>query len=288
MRYAVVTPARNEAENLGRLAQSLADQTAAPSRWIVVDTGSSDDTPAIARSLLADRAELRLVLAPESGRSERGAPIVRGFEAGVDALDEAVDVVVKVDADVSFGPDYFERLLAAFAADDSLGIASGNAEEFDGTAWRPRRNTGTSVWGAARAYRRECLEAVRPLERSMGWDGIDELKAHLRGWRTETLAELPFRHHRPEGVRDGATWRAWSARGRASHYMGYRAWYLAARAGHHARTEPTALAMIWGYTAAALMRRPTCSDPDVRAELRRTQSLRSLRGRRREALGAPR
>jgi len=36
------------------------------------------------------------------------------------------------------------------------------------------------------------------------------------------------------------------------------------------------------------MRRPTCSDPDVRAELRRAQSFRGLRARRREALGAPR
>jgi hypothetical protein len=122
----------------------------------------------------------------------------------------------------------------------------------------------------------------------MGWDGIDELKAQLRGWTTRTIPELPFKHHRPEGARDGSRWRAWSARGRAAHYMGYRAWYLVARALHHARSEWGALGMIWGYLAEAAARRPVCADAEVRSRLRSEQSLRNLRTRRREAVGAGR
>ena len=288
LRYAVVTPVRNEAGNLARLAQSLAEQTVLPVRWIVADTGSTDDTVDVVRSLAREFAYVRLVEAPGAGRSERGAPIVRGFHHGLTALDAKVDVVVKVDADVSFAPDHFARLLAAFAADESLGIASGSAQELEGGAWRARYNTGSSVWGAARAYRRACLDDVLPLEESMGWDGIDELKAQLRGWQTRTLVDLPFRHHRAEGARDGRRWRGWTARGRASHYMGYRSWYLLLRTLHHARTEPAALAMLWGYAAAAVRRRPVCPDPTVRARLRREQSIRNMRARRRDALGASR
>ena len=288
MRYAVVTPARNEAWNLARLAGSLAEQTVPPARWIVVDTGSTDKTEEVVRSLMREYDFTRLVVARDDEPSKRGAPIVRGFHHGLASLETTADVVVKVDADVSFEPDHFERLLAAFAADEALGIASGNAQELERGAWRARHNTGSSVWGAARAYRRACLDDVLPLEESMGWDGIDELKAQLRGWQTRTLVDLPFRHHRAEGARDGRRWKAWTARGRASHYMGYRSWYLLLRTVHHARTEPAALAMIWGYAAAAVRRRPVCPDPIVRAQLRREQSIRNLRARRRDALGASR
>ena len=33
----------------------------------------------------------------------------------------------------------------------------------------------------------------------MGWDGLDEIRVQLRGMRTRTFVDLPFRHHRPGG-----------------------------------------------------------------------------------------
>jgi poly-beta-1,6-N-acetyl-D-glucosamine synthase len=287
LQYAAVTPVLNEAENLQRLARCLVGQTVPPDRWLVVDTGSTDETVAIARSLAEEVPFIQVERARvDVAQSQRGAPIVRAFEHGLGLLEDDADIVVKLDADVSFEPDYFSRLLAAFEREPSLGIASGSAEEFDGTNWRLRLNTGASVWGAARAYRRDCLAQVRPLEQSMGWDGIDEAKAQLHGWSTRTLSDLRFRHHRLEGERDGRRWRAWAARGRASHYMGYRSWYLVLRALHHTRHEPAALALIWGYLAALIRRERVCSDAAVRSYLRRTQNIRHLRTRRREALQA--
>ncbi len=291
LEYALVSPVKNESEGLPRLAQSLADQTVTPSRWVVVDTGSTDDTLEVVRTLMDQHPWIDLVEAPQDTVSSSYADmgyhgiITRAFEFGVRHLDTVPDVVVKLDADVSFEPDHFERLLAEFASDEKLGIASGHCTELEAGEWTRRNNTGSSVWGAARAYRREILDYVLPLEPSMGWDGIDELKVHTRGWRTRTLPELPFRHHRPEGSRDGNRFTPWTARGRGSHYMGYRSWYLVLRALHHARREPRALAMIWGYGSARVGRAPVCSDADVRAALRNAQSIRGLRSRRRDALG---
>ncbi len=287
LRYAVVTPARDEAANLERLRDALARQVVPPLRWVIVDTGSGDRTPALAQDF-ARAADWICGGHVDAERHQRGRPIVEAFEAGLDAVPGEADVVVKLDADVSFADDYFERLLAAFNADETLGIASGSAFELEDGEWRQRYSTGDAVWGAARAYRRACLAEILPLERAMGWDGIDEIRAQLRGWRTTTLLDLPFHHHRREGERDGAPWRAWAARGRAAHYMGYRAWYLGLRALHHARHEPAALAMVWGYAAALTSRSAVCPDAEVRAHLRRTQRLRHLRSRRRQALGASR
>jgi poly-beta-1,6-N-acetyl-D-glucosamine synthase len=282
--YALVTPARDEYANLERLAGCLIDQVHRPTAWVIVDNGSTDATPELARELARAHPWVHLIEIP-SGRQERGGPIVRAFHAGVALLDRLPDVVVKLDADVSMEPDYFDRLMQAFAADPLLGIASGTCYERDGEGWREQHMTGSSVWGCARAYRAACLEQILPLEEQMGWDGIDVLKAEVRGWHSGTLVDLPFRHHRVEGARDGARRSAYAAQGRAAHYMGYRTWYLVARALNRSRAEPAALAMIGGFAAAALMRRPRCADPQVVAHLRSEQRLTLLPARIREAAG---
>ena len=282
--YAVVTPVRNEEENIERLAACLDRQTLAPALWIVVDNGSSDDTLAKARKLGETRAWLRTTALDGLGASVRGGPVTRAFHAGYAAIESMPDVVVKLDADVSFDDDFFARLVGAFD-DPRLGIASGTCYELEDGAWRQRHVTGSSVWGATRAYRTECLKTVMPLEERMGWDGIDELKARLRTWETRTLVDLPFRHHRAEGERDGSRWRAWSAGGRAAYYMGYRWWYLIARALFNVRTEFAALAMMTGYFQAAARREERCQDHEVVAFLRKQQTLSSLPRRFGEAAG---
>ena len=176
---------------------------------------------------------------PGTDRPVRGGAVVRAVHFGLERLSEPTEIVVNLNADISFEPDYFARLLGAFAADPKLGMASGSCyEEVDGE-WRQRHVTGTTVWGAARAYRRACLDDVLPLEERMAWDGIDEMKAHAAGWHTMTLTNLPFRHHREEGERDGTP--PCPHRSGPSHFVhiGYRPWYLLLRSLHHAVREPS-------------------------------------------------
>ena len=283
--YAIITPARNEADMLPQLADALRRQTQLPVRWVIVENGSSDQTVDVAERIVAESDWARLVVLREAGQRERGAPIVRALHAGLDALDVEPDVVVNVDADVTMEPDYFERLLEAFARDPSLGIASGSAWEPVNGAWRQRFVTGGTVWGATRAYRWACLQDVLPLEERHGWDGIDQLKARARGWETRTFTDLPFRHHRAEGLHDGSTWAHWLANGDTAYFMGYRPWYLLARTLHHMRRDPAAFGLVYGYLSAAARRSPRLDDPGARAILRRDQSPRRLLRRRREALG---
>ena len=205
--YAVVTPVRNEADNIRRLAEALARQSRLPTRGSsstpdrrIRHPRSSTIWPALTRGSKRGlwRRPISFVADRSPGRSSSALqpPPIRP------------DVVVKLDADTSFAPDYFERLLAEFAADPALGMASGTCVERKDGEWRERHVTGTTVWGASRAYRRQCLTDVLPLEQRMGWDGVDEFRANSRGWKTHTFKELPFRHHRREGERDGSPHRA--------------------------------------------------------------------------------
>ena len=283
--YALVTPARNEAKNLARLGDSLVRQTIEPLAWVIVDNGSSDDTIEVAERLAAEHAWVRLVSATGEEAPTRGGPIVRAFLEGLAALEDVrADVLVKLDADISMDPDHFERLLAEFEADPRLGIAGGTCWEQVGGEWKPQFVTRGHVRGAVRAYRRECLDSIMPLDQRMGWDGIDELKAQVNGWRTTNFRDLPFLHHRATGGRERRV-RKWVEQGDMAHYMGYRPSYLVFRALYRATQEPSAVAMVWGYLRAVLQRRPRCPDERVLRQLRGEQALRRLRVRARESLG---
>ena len=284
--YAIVTPAHDEADNLPRLAGSLAAQTIRPRAWVIVENGSTDDTLEVAHRLAGEHDWIRVLSLPGTSVADRGAPVVRALQAGIAAVaPEPPQILVNVDADISMDPDYFERLLARFDADATLGIASGSAFEEREGVWEQRFVTGSTVWGASRAYRWEVLQGLLPLEERVGWDGVDEFKANARGWRTVAFEEIHFRHHRREGERDGSQWHARANQGRAAYYFGYRPWYLVLRALWNAREEPAALGIVWGYVHSAVTRAERSSDHEGRAYLRRQQSPRNLHRRALEAAG---
>jgi hypothetical protein len=287
--YGLVTPARDEASNLAALAATVTSQTLLPAAWVIVDDASTDGTAQVAEELSRQHPWIRVVRTARDhhslrdGRREGRALLT--FQEGVEALGTPVALVAKLDADVTLPPDYFERLATAFARDDRIGMASGKRLEPEGDQWRLRHLTGTAVEAQCRTYRWECWRELQPLEPRMGWDGVDEARAVLNGWRTLVLEDLCFRHHRTMGRRDGRRGRARAAEGAAAHYMGYRPSYVLLRALWHARREPAALAMVWGWAGAVARRRPRCPDPEVVAYVRRQQAARHLARRLREVRG---
>jgi hypothetical protein len=285
LRYAAITAAKNEARNLPRLARSLVAQTVTPSAWVIVDDGSTDGTRELAAHLADEHSWIHVIPLATTGSAARGGPVVRAFHEGYAALDVEVDVVVKLDADVSMDERYFEQLLDVFGADPSLGMASGLVCELENGEWTRRHVTADHVVGPARAYRRECLDSILPLEERMGWDGLDEVKANVLGWRTRSVPELLFQHHRIQGKRDGSRRRHWTNLGAAAHYMGYRPSYMVVRTTFRGLKEPSAFAMLWGWATAAARREPQYDDVRVREHIRARQTLRYLPERAREALG---
>lgn len=114
------------------------------------------------------------------------------------------------------------------------------------------------------------------LDSRMGWDGLDEVKARLRGYRSQTFLDLAFRHHRATGGRERNRVGHHSAQGNAAWYMGYRPTYLILRMLYRATREPAAIGMAWGYAAAALRREKRCPEDAIVQSLRDEQRLRAV------------
>ena len=218
--YAVVTPVRDEADHFARTAESIVSQTHRPQQWVVVDDGSTDGTREVAERYAAAHDWIDVISAEGAHERARGAPIVRAFQRGCDALREQPEVVVKLDGDLFLPPHYFEWVAETFARDPRAGIVGGVALIPEDGRWVPERGNVLNVNGVAKAYRVACLDEIGGLRPSMGWDGIDEYGARARGWHVRVLTELTLLHYRPRGSKQNPLKARWEE-GRGNAYMGY-------------------------------------------------------------------
>jgi biofilm PGA synthesis N-glycosyltransferase PgaC len=272
--YVVITPVRNEAAFIERTIASMIAQTVRPCQWIIVDDGSTDDTADIIRRQIAEYPWIRLVQRADRGFRQRGGGVVEAFNEGYAALAVAdYEFIVKLDGDLSFAPDYFERLLARFAARPRLGISGGTCYVQDGDTWRPEETDVTHVRGATKVYRRTCFEAIGGLVAHLGWDGVDEWQARARGWEVESFLDIPLYHHRATGAAKGPV-RGRIEQGRAAYYIGYHPLFMLARGVRHMADHPFilgGLALLWGYVGDWLRRRERADDPVMLRFLHRNQ-----------------
>src|SRR4051794_37435242 len=103
----LATPARNEARFIEQTIQSVIAQEARPLRWVIVSDGSTDGTDAIVNRYAAEQDWIELVRLED--RAERHfAGKAMAIHAGLERVRElAYDSIACLDADITFGPDYF-------------------------------------------------------------------------------------------------------------------------------------------------------------------------------------
>jgi len=103
MDTSIIIPARNEAHNLPKLLESLANQSLQPCEILVVDDGSTDNTAAIAREMGATVIPSRTL--PEGWRGKTWA-CHQGAQAA------RCERLLFMDADTWLEPGALQRLLA--------------------------------------------------------------------------------------------------------------------------------------------------------------------------------
>jgi glycosyltransferase involved in cell wall biosynthesis len=222
-RYVLVTPAYNEERLIRDTIESILSQTVRPVEWVIVSDGSTDRTDEIVRSYAERFSFIRLVRVAEDHPHNFKARI-HALNLGLTSLRSAdYGFVGMLDADVSFGPDYFSTLLAQLCSDPRLAIAGGIVVEPGRGA--PRRlpdEDRRTVANAAQLLRRSFYETIGelPMLPHGAPDTYVEITARMNGWEVRTFPELHVQHHRQTGSARGLI-RGRFRQGRKDYSFGY-------------------------------------------------------------------
>lgn len=275
-RYIVITPARNEQENIGHTIRSMVAQTCRPAIWVIVNDGSTDNTAAIIDTAAREHAWIVAVHRADRGFRKQGGGVVETFYDGFNRVaSQPWDYLVKFDADLSFEPDYFERCFRKFDEDPKLGIGGGMiSHPVKGVlVSESPGDPAFHVRGATKIYRRACWDQLGGLLQAAGWDTIDELRANMLGWSTRSFPDVPVQHHRFTGTADGA-WKNYVKFGLANYITGYHPVFMALKCLKRVAQRPYligAIGLWWGFCRGYLHGVAQVNDPALIRYVRRQQ-----------------
>lgn len=292
LRYALVTPARNEEKFIKGALASVTSQTVRPVKWVIVSDGSTDGTDEMVRGFAAEHPWIELLRLPEH-RERQFAAKARAFNAGCERLANVeYDIVGNLDADITFEPGYIEFLLGKFAANPRLGVAGTPfTEDGDGHTYAHQFAQLEHVSGACQLFRKLCFEEVGgyvPV-RAGAIDWIAVTTARMKGWQTRTFTEKVCIHNREIGVGSGSDGklRMRFHYGRKAYMVGGHPVWECLRGLFQMRQKPFIVGGLWfvsGYVWTALRRGERAVSPELMA-FHRGEQMERLRCARRKILG---
>jgi glycosyltransferase involved in cell wall biosynthesis len=261
--YVLITPARNEERFIERTIQSIIGQTLLPSKWVIVNDGSTDETARIVGRYLAKYDWIELVNLP-ARRDRSFAAKVYAFNAGFErAKNIQFEVIGNLDADLSFESDYLEFLMNKFQQDPYLGVAGTIFREEGYSSATDSFEGQNHVAGGCQLFRRRCFEEIGGYvpNRAGGIDWIAVTTARMMGWKTRSFREKSFFHYRSLGTAERSMLASAFSYGEKDYYLGNHPLWEMLRVSYRSIKKPYvlgALALISGYLWAFVrqMERP--------------------------------
>jgi len=265
-KHVIITPVRDEEKFIEKTINSMLCQTCPPKQWVIVDDGSTDETGTIIDRYQSQCTWITVIHRVNRGFRKNGIGVMEAFYEGYAALaDGEWDFISKIDGDLSFGPDYFERCFMHFDDNDLLGIAGGEVVSFVNNHEIVDKNPAFHVRGAAKTYKRECWNDIGGLYKLTGWDTLDEMKAAQKKWKTRRLLELKLIQHKLTGSADG-TWKDAVKNGLANYISGYHPLFMAIKCIKRVFQRPyiiMGIALFLGYIKGYATHAPKVDDREL-------------------------
>lgn len=274
--FVLITPAKNEERNIEKTIQSVVQQTVKPAEWIIVSDGSSDKTDEIVKYYSSEYSFIKY------RRNE--SPVTKDFSSKVNAFNIGLknlktnnyDYIGNLDADVSFEPAYFEKLVCHLEKQPKLGIVGGIIHEVYNGKINQMRTSLNSVAGAVQLFRKECFQEIGgyiPIKMG-GIDSAAEICARAKGWMVRTFPEYIVYHHGPVLTGTSDPLKTIFQKGHNKYKLGYHPLFHIVSSLWQIFQKPYilgAIYSIWGYYSTAAKRSEKVLPEDVIAYLRKEQ-----------------
>ena len=287
--YLLISPCRDEARYMRQTLDSVIAQSVRPAKWVIVNDGSTDETPEILAEYASRHDWIQIVTRTDRGRRSVGPGVIEAFYAGYETVNpDDYDYLCKLDLDLRLPPKYFEILMQRMTANPRIATCSGKAYiEKGGRLVYEGHGDETSL-GMTKFYRVSRFREIGGFVREVMWDGIDCHSCRMKGWIACSWdePELRFIHLRPEGSSQQSVYAGRMRRGYGQYFMGTGFLYMAASAIYRMNEKPYvsgSLAMLWGWVKSAIQRKPRYENAEFREFLRRYH-LRALVVGKRQAI----
>lgn len=275
--YVLISPCRNEADYMRQTLDTVIAQSIRPTKWVIVDDGSTDETPHILAEYASQHDWIKIVTRTDRGHRAVGPGVIDAFYSGYESINpDDYNYLCKLDLDLRLPPHYFEILITRMEANQRIATCSGKAYiEESGHLVNERHGDETSL-GMTKFYRISCFKAIGGFVREVMWDGIDCHRCRMMGWIACSWDEpdLRFIHLRPMGSSQQSIYTGRMRHGYGQYFMGTSLLFMAASAIYRLNDKPYvlgSLAILLGWISSALQDKPRYNDLEFRCFLRRYQ-----------------
>ncbi|MFO8126300.1 glycosyltransferase [Yoonia sp.] len=217
-----------------RTLDSIVAQTQRPARWVIVDDGSTDDSPAILAEYAAQHDWITVVRREDRGHRAVRPGVIEAFYAGLETVSLSdYTYLCKLDLDLDLPPGYFAGLMNRMEADPRVGTCSGKTYYIDKAGRKVSEKISDEMSiGVSKFMRVSCFNQIGGFVREVMWDGIDCHKARMLGWKAVSWdePELRFEHLRPMGSSQQSIYSGRRRHGFGQYYVGSDLLYFTATA----------------------------------------------------------
>lgn len=269
--YILITPCKNESNNLPNLIGSISSQTIKPVVWVIIDDGSTDNTPEIIRKNEENYGWIKGLRA-ESNVRDLGLHLSKimkkGFEYAIEYCSEnniSYRYLGNVDGDIILEKTFFENLISEFKKDPELGIASGGTKQIIGNRIVYAKGGEHEPSGGHMLIRKECFEDCGGFPVSYACDSVLKAKARIKGWKTRRFEEYLATEIR--GAHSvGGYWKGFFHRGECSYFLNMNPLHVLTRGIIYTFKNPYYLgfAFVSGYFISLTKRKPKSCDKEVK------------------------
>jgi len=258
-RYLIISTMRNEIKTIEATICSVLAQTQLPKFWLILDDGSTDGSIEIIKRYVKLHPWIVCVSLPDRGYDLIGKGVADLLNYGLELIESVnVEFVAKLDTDLKFAADYYQKLIKEMDDDPLLGIISGYPYIIKNGKRVLERHSDYFPSGVARLYRYDYLLKIGAFPSSIGWDTVDILRMRMHGFNTKISQAILVHHLRRMGTRHGY-FDGMTRAGRNNYLTGYFTLFFVLRAFYNGIYYPyiiRTLCMLFGYLQAYLSKQP--------------------------------
>lgn len=195
--YILVTPVRNEIDNIEKLILSILNQTRMPVYWLIMDDNSIDGSLDVIKEF-SNKYEFIDFIELEKANRDLGWRYHRIMSSGFSIAIEncrhkniSWDYIGVLDSDIFYKQNnYYELLINEFSKDEKNGILSGEVYSLVGSIFIKDFNPSNFPRGANRLISKKCLIDIGNYPVEQCADSTMRIRAEHKGYICKSIPEL--------------------------------------------------------------------------------------------------